>query len=300
MAKKSKSRSKSKDVPLHRSCGAMAAHMMLLERNPSFRAAQMRLEAATSRRRDSAADLSKSKIVTLRTVVNVVYKTDDQNISDAQIATQFKAMNKDFRATNSDKSGTPAPWKGLVTDSRLQFKLVKVTRTKTASNGFSFDDAVKKASTGGIAPYSPKTHVNFWVCALTGGLLGYAQFPGGPPSTDGVVINYKAFGTNGTAEGPFNKGRTATHEVGHYFNLRHIWADTPDCGGSDMVADTPNAAGPNFGMPGFPHVTCNNGPNGDMFVNYMDYTDDAGMFMFTAQQVLRMRSALETLRSGLL
>jgi Pregnancy-associated plasma protein-A len=300
MAKKSKSRSKSKDVPLHRSCGAMAAHMMLLERNPSFRAAQMRLEAATSRRRDSAADLSKSKIVTLRTVVNVVYKTDDQNISDAQIATQFKAMNKDFRATNSDKSGTPAPWKGLVTDSRLQFKLVKVTRTKTASNGFSFDDAVKKASTGGIAPYSPKTHVNFWVCALTGGLLGYAQFPGGPPSTDGVVINYQAFGTNGTAQSPFNKGRTATHEVGHYFNLRHIWADTPDCSGSDMVADTPNAAGPNFGTPAFPHVTCNNGPNGDMFVNYMDYTDDAGMFMFTAQQVLRMRAALETQRSGLL
>jgi Pregnancy-associated plasma protein-A len=300
MAKKSKSRSKSKDVPLHRSCGAMAAHMMLLERSPSFRAAQMRLEAATSRRRDSAADLSKSKIVTLKTVVNVVYKTDDQNISDAQIASQFKAMNKDFRATNPDKSGTPAPWKGLVTDSRIQFKLVKVTRTKTASNGFTFDDAVKKASTGGIAPFSPTTHVNFWVCALTGGLLGYAQFPGGPPSTDGVVINYQAFGTNGTAQSPFNRGRTATHEVGHYFNLRHIWADTPDCSGSDMVADTPNAAGPNFGTPAFPHVTCNNGPNGDMFVNYMDYTDDAGMFMFTAQQVLRMRAALETQRSGLL
>jgi len=299
MAKKSKSKSKTKDVPLHRSCGAVAAHMMLLERYPAFRAAQMRLEAATSRRRDSAADLAKSKIVTLKTVVNVVYKTDAQNISDAQIASQFRAMNKDFRATNPDKSGTPAPWKGLVTDSRIQFKLVKITRTKTAANGFTFDDAVKKASTGGIAPFSPATHVNFWVCALTGGLLGYAQFPGGPPATDGVVINYQAFGTNGTAQAPFNKGRTATHEVGHYFNLRHIWADTPDCSGSDMVADTPNAAGPNFGKPAFPHVTCNNGPNGDMFVNYMDYTDDAGMFMFTAQQVLRMRAALETLRSGL-
>jgi len=298
MAKKSKARSK--DVPLHRSCGAVAAHMMLLERNPSFRPAQMRLEAATARRRDSAADLSKSKIVTLKTVVNVVYKGEDQNISDAQIASQFKAMNKDFRATNPDKASTPAPWKGLISDTRIQFKLVKVTRTKTASNGFTFDDAVKKASTGGIAPFSPKTHVNFWVCALTGGLLGYAQFPGGPPATDGVVINFQAFGTNGTAQAPFNKGRTATHEVGHYFNLRHIWADTPDCGGSDMVADTPNAAGPNFGMPAFPHVTCNNGPNGDMFVNYMDYTDDAGMFMFTAQQVLRMRTALETQRAGLL
>jgi len=300
MAKKSKSRATSGDVPLHRSCGAMAAHMMMLERYPSMRAAQMRLEAATSRRRDSPADLSKSKIVTIKTVVNVVYRADEQNISDAQIASQFTAMNKDFRATNPDRSGTPAPWKGLITDSRVQFKLVKITRTKTASTGFTVDDAVKKASTGGIAPFSPATHVNFWVCALKGGLLGYAQFPGGPSSTDGVVINYQAFGTNGTAAAPFNKGRTATHEVGHYFNLRHIWADTPDCGGSDMVADTPNAAGPNYGVPKFPHVTCNNGPNGDMFVNYMDYSDDSAMFMFTAQQVLRMRAALETIRSGLL
>ena len=73
-----------------------------------------------------------------------------------------------------------------------------------------------------------------WVCALAGGLLGYAQFPGGPLETDGVVINYQAFGTTGTAQAPFNKGRTATHEVGHYLNLRHIWGDTPDCSGSDI------------------------------------------------------------------
>ena len=164
----------------------------------------------------------------------------------------------------------------------------------------TFDDKVKKPATGGIAPFQPDTHLNLWVCPLTGGLLGYAQFPGGPPATDGVVINVSAFGTIGTAQAPFAKGRTATHEIGHYFNLRHIWGDTPDCSGSDMVADTPNCAGPNTGMPVFPVVTCNNGPNGDMFMNYMDYTDDAGMFMFTAQQVLRMRAALETSRAGLM
>ncbi|PWT79397.1 MAG: zinc metalloprotease [Blastocatellia bacterium] len=274
--------------------------MMLLERFPAFRASQMRLENLTARRRDSPMDLEASKIVTVKTVVNVVYKTDEQNISDAQINSQFTAMNKDFRATNPDKAQTPTAWKGLVSDTRIQFKLVKVTRTKTAQGGFTFDDKVKKVSTGGIAPYQPKTHLNLWVCALTGGLLGYAQFPGGPSATDGVVINYLAFGTIGTAQTPFNKGRTATHEIGHYFNLHHIWADTPDCSGSDLVADTPNCAGPNFGTPTFPHVTCNNGPNGDMFVNYMDYTDDAGMFMFTTQQVLRMRTALEAQRSGLM
>jgi hypothetical protein len=292
-------RSKASPPKLHRSCGAMAAHMMLLEKYPSFRASQMRLEGATSRRHDTGVELKKAKVVTIKTVVNVVYKTDAQNISDGQIKSQIAAMNKDFRATNPDKSGTPTPWKGLVSDARMEFKLAKVTRTKTTKNGFSFDDGVKKASTGGIAPVNPKTHLNLWVCPLTGGLLGYAQFPGGPAATDGVVINVQAFGTSGTAQAPFNKGRTVTHEVGHYFNLRHIWGDTPDCSGSDMVADTPNCAGPNFDMPTFPRVTCNNGPNGDMFVNYMDYTDDAGMFMFTTHQVLRMRTALETARSGL-
>jgi hypothetical protein len=300
MAKKRQRQKRARGPQLRRSCGAMAAHMILLEKYPSFRASQMRLEGVTARRRDAAINLKESKLVTVKTIVNVVYKTDEQNISDAQIKSQFKAMNKDFRATNPDKSRTPAPWHGLVTDSRIQFKLVKITRTKTSADGFTFDDKVKKASTGGIAPFDPKTHLNLWLCALTGGLLGYAQFPGGPAATDGVVINYRAFGTSGTAEAPFNKGRTATHEVGHYFNLRHIWGDTPDCSGSDMVADTPNAAGPNFGMPTFPRVTCNNGPNGDMFVNYMDYTDDAGMFMFTTQQVLRMRTALETQRRGLM
>ena len=95
------------------------------------------------------------------------------------------------------------------------------------------------------------------------------------------------------------QGRTATHEIGHYLNLRHIWGDTPDCSGSDMVPDTPNCAGPNFGKPAFPVITCGNGPNGDMFCNYMDYTDDAAMFMLTMQQVLRMRATLETLRKGL-
>ena len=285
---------------LRRSCGAVANHMMLLELYPSFRASQTRLESATAKRRETDIDLKKAKLVTVKTVVNVVYRTDQQNISDAQIKSQIAALNKDYRATNPDRNQTPAPWKGLITDTRIAFKLVKVTRTKTTKSGFGFDDAVKKPSVGGVAPFNPRTHLNVWVCALTGGLLGYAQFPGGPASTDGVVINYQAFGTIGTAQAPFKKGRTATHEVGHYFNLHHIWADTADCSGSDMGPDTPNCAGPNFLSPSWPVVTCNNGPNGDMFMNYMDYTDDAAMFMFTAQQVLRIRTALQVARSGLM
>ena len=139
-----------------------------------------------------------------------------------------------------------------------------------------------------------------WVCQLAGGLLGCAQFPGGPAETDGVVILYTGFGTTGTAAPPFDRGRTATHEIGHWLNLFHIWGDDgTGCNGTDEVGDTPNAAGPNFGCPAFPHVTCSNGPDGDMFMNYMDYTDDTCMFMFTAGQVTRMQAALDGPRSSI-
>ena len=135
-------------------------------------------------------------------------------------------------------------------------------------------------------------YLNLWVCTLGGGLLGYAQFPGGPARTDGVVILNTAFGTTGTATTPFDLGRTATHEVGHWLNLRHIWGDRNDCGGTDFVTDTPNAQLPNYGKPTFPHISCNNAPNGDMFMDYMDYVDDAAMVMFTAGQVERMNATL--------
>ena len=289
-----------KKVPLRRACGAMAAHMMLLEKYPAFRMNLMKLEGATTKRREARFNLTDEAIVVIDTVVHVVYSNASENISDAQIASQIEALTKDYRATNPDRSKVPTPWGGLVTDTRMSFKLVDVTRTATKVSGFTTDDAVKSAAGGGIAPVDTKTHLNLWVCPLTAGLLGYAQFPGGPPATDGVVINTEAFGTSGTATAPFNLGRTATHEVGHYFNLRHIWGDTPDCSGGDGVADTPNCEGPNYGAPVWPSISCNNGPNGDMFVNYMDYVDDAAMFMFTAQQVLRMRTALETVRSGLI
>jgi hypothetical protein len=278
---------------IRRACGTMGAHMLLLERYPAFRTRQQRLENETTRRRALGFTAAELKLAKIKVVVNVVYKEPTQNISNAQINSQIKALNLDFRAKNSDKKKTPGVWSGLVADSQVEFVLYKVTRTQTTQSSFGADDTVKRASTGGVAPLNPSRYLNLWVCALGDGLLGYAQFPGGPKSTDGVVINYRAFGTTGTAQAPFNKGRTATHEVGHYFNLRHIWGDTEDCSGSDLVADTPNAAGPNFGKPAFPKVSCSNGPSGDMFVNYMDYVDDAAMFMFTPQQVARMRTALD-------
>lgn len=160
---------------------------------------------------------------------------------------------------------------------------------------------MKFSETGGADTWDTRRYLNMWVCGLGGGLLGYAQFPGGPAATDGVVINTTAFGRQGTAEPPFDLGRTCVHEIGHYLNLAHIWGETrwPTCSDSDYVTDTPNQYGPNGGKPEFPSVSCGNEPHGDLFVNFMDYVDDDTMVMFTKGQVARMHAALETERSQL-
>jgi len=281
----------------------MSVHHRLLELDPNFRMRQAQLENATAMRMSlGVRAMRKAAPITIPVVVHVVYKTPAENISAAQIKSQIKVLNKDYRAKNADKSKVPPVWKGLVADVGILFTLASkdpkgkpttgITRTKTTRASFDTDDSVKSSATGGVNAWPADRYLNIWVCTLANGILGYAQFPGGPKKTDGVVILNTAFGTVGTAGAPFNRGRTTTHEVGHWLNLRHIWADTEDCSGTDFVADTPNAAGPNYGKPKFPHVTCNNGPNGDMFMNYMDYVDDDAMFMFTTQQVVRMQSAM--------
>ncbi len=179
-----------------------------------------------------------------------------------------------------------------------------ITYTETVADAFSDrGDKVKFKAKGGANAWNTKKYLNIWVCTLetgpTGQLLGYAQFPGGPSKTDGVVILNSAFGTTGSAKAPFNLGRTTTHEVGHFLNLRHIWGDDEDCLGKDFVDDTPNCETANTGKPTFPHISCNNGPNGDMFMNYMDYTDDDSLFMFTPAQVARMMATLEGPRKSL-
>jgi hypothetical protein len=284
---------------IRRACGAMEVHYRLLERDPGFRGRQAALEQQVARRRMMGFKLAELPIMRIPVVVHVVYNEDRDNISDAQIESQIKALNLDFRAENPDRRDAPEAWKGMVADPRVEFRLKKTTRTRTTRTAFGADDSVKSSSDGGVDAEDPAAFLNLWVCNLGDRLLGYAQFPGGPKDTDGVVITTAAFGTTGTARAPFNKGRTATHEIGHYLNLRHIWGDTEDCSGTDFVPDTPNAAGPNYGKPTFPSVTCNNGPNGDMFMNYMDYVDDVAMFMFTPQQVARMRTTLDGPRRSL-
>ena len=302
--------SPSEEPPRRRSCAQMVVHELLVETQPEYRERRLEAEELTRESINTGeAQRIVAKLVTIPVVVHVVLRDRSPNVTDAQIKGQIDSLNRDFRARNRDKTKVPAVWKGLVVDSKIQFALAKkdprgrpttgITRTATTVAAFGPDDSVKSRSTGGVNPWPADRYLNMWVCRLGGGLLGYAQFPGGPSETDGVVIRNTAFGTTGTAEPPFNLGRTGTHEVGHFLNLYHIWGLYDDCTGGDMVSDTPNAAGPNYGEPGFPQVSCNNGPNGDMFMNFMDYVDDRVMCMFTAQQVARMMATLDGPRSAL-
>ena len=218
-------------------------------------------------------------------VVNVLYRTAAENISLAQIQSQIDILNQDFNATNSDYNQVPTLFSGVKANVGITFVLDQVIRKATTKTSWGTRDAMKKAN-GGIAPTSPTTKLNFWVCTIGGGILGYAQFPGGSSSTDGVVCDSRYVGNSGTATAPFDKGRTATHEVGHWMNLRHIWGDAT-CG-SDLVADTPTHNTANYGIPTYPsYSTCSGNPV-EMTMNYMDYTDDAGMYMFSLGQKSRM------------
>lgn len=250
-------------------------------------------------------------VINIPVVVHVVYKTAAQNISDAQILSQISILNQDFRKLNSDVSGVPSVFQSYVADCQINFCMASrtptgaatngITRTQTTKTSFSTNDYVKYSSRGGKDAWDRNKYLNIWVCNLSGGVLGYAQFPGGAAATDGVVIGYKYIGNTGQATYPFNKGRTATHEIGHWLNLRHIWGDDGTaCTGSDLVSDTPNQSNENYGCPSFPQISCSNSPNGEMFMNYMDYTDDRCMYMFTTGQSGRMTALLNGTRASLL
>ncbi|MFD3842750.1 zinc metalloprotease [Streptomyces sp. NPDC058642] len=303
-------------TPAHRVCGTMPVHRRLLTEDPSYAMARDAVENRAFAFEEGLETPARVGVTVIPVVVHVVHHAPEQDIGDDQIVSQIDVLNQDYRMLNPDVSKVPAVWQPLAADCRVEFRLASqdpdglptsgITRTRTETDTFGMDDAIKFTAAGGQDAWPADQYLNFWVAPrledpTVGEILGYAQFPGGPAATDGVVIAHPFVGTTGTARAPFDLGRTATHEVGHWLNLFHIWGDDGQgCSGSDFVADTPNAGGPNFGTPTFPHVTCNNAPDGDMFVNYMDYTDDAGMFMFTHGQVARMDATLEGPRSSFL
>jgi hypothetical protein len=275
-----------------RSCAAEEVLKAQMAEDPSLRITMDQIETFT-KKAISMGELSRlvNGVIEIPVVVNVLYNTAAENISDAQIQSQIDVLNADFNNTNSDLRKVPAIYTSSIGKVGVRFVLENVVRKFTDKTSWGANDAMKRSNRGGIDATDPAHNLNMWVCNLGSGLLGYAQFPGGKPATDGVVVLYSAFGSRalyrrGTYISYYDLGRTATHEVGHWMNLRHIWGDDgTSCTGSDLVDDTPNQAGYNFGCPAFPTVTCNN--NGDMSMNYMDYTDDQCMYMFSNGQSQR-------------
>ena len=265
-----------------RNCGTMEALEAEIQADPK-RAA--RLQALEEFTRKFEAPAGEKALITIPVVVHVVYRTSQENISLSQIQSQLQVLNDDFRRLNADRDNT---W-GQASDTEIEFCLATVDpsggatdgviRKSTTVSSHGTDNSIKFDSQGGSSAWPAADYMNMWVGNIGGGILGYAQFPGGQAATDGVVMDYRYSGTTGTATAPFDKGRTATHEVGHYLNLRHIWGDG-GCGASDFVNDTPDSDGPNYGC-AVGNVACS---STDMVQNYMDYSDDACMNLFTLGQ----------------
>ena len=255
--------------------------------------------------------LQQRAVVTIPVVVHVVWNKNEENIPDAQIYSQIEVLNKDFRAANTEIPGIPTVFKNLVADVEFEFCLATkapngsptngITRTFTNNSvGIGGTVNIHYTSMGGRNAWDPLKYLNIWVAKFAGGVGVAASFPGtGPIAEDGVQIDYRHFGNINT-EPPYHLGRTCTHEIGHYFNLEHVWGPsiTSCCNDDDFVADTPNACETYLGQcPTHPVVSCT---QPDMFMNYMFYTDDACMGMFTLGQKARMWAALNAFRPGLL
>ena len=273
-----------------RSCASQEVLEAQLKADPTLAIRMNQIEAFTQNSMTNGR-LVNGK-VEIPVIVNVLYKTAAENISDAQIQTQINVLNQDFNATNPDFSSVPTLFSGVAANIGITFVLEKINRKATTKTSWGTRDAMKKTKQGGLDPTSPTTKLNLWACTIGGGILGYAQFPGGSTATDGVVIDSKYFGLSGTASYPYNLGRTATHEVGHWMNLRHIWGDAT-CG-SDLVNDTPTHNTANYGVPTYPHLSTCTGTPVEMTMNYMDYTDDRGMYMFSNGQKTRMAAIFVT------
>jgi hypothetical protein len=234
-------------------------------------------------------------------------------ITDAQVQAQLDVLNKDFGGMNSDSVMLPAVFKPLFGKSQIQFKLAKRTPDNEPTNGIvrtitttplygTLDKSLKYSKLGGDDSWDSNRYFNVWLTNLAGGfILGYSTFPGtSPPAEEGVVIHYTTLPADSLTK--YNRGRTLTHETGHFFYLYHIWGDENGCTGTDFVDDTPNQGSFSGNCPGGAIITdgCSPFSPGILYENYMDYTDDACMCLFTKGQDTRMETALTSFHPGYL
>lgn len=231
--------------------------------------------------------------LTIPVVVHIIYHKDDENINDERVYNQIAVLNDCFRRLNSDTVNTPARFRALAADCEIEFELAKSDPRKRATTGivrkyspvtqWDADDNIKYSAQTGDDAWDSRYYLNIWVCNLRHA-SGYSSFPGGPAEKDGIVLSYNVFGTNGNAG--YEGGKTAVHETGHWLGLRHIWGDSY-CG-DDWVNDTPKQGNFTTGCPSGIRISCSNGPDGDMYMNYMDISSDACTNLFTKGQKERM------------
>lgn len=298
-------------------CGADDYYQRQMASNPAFTENQKRIEKLTkefiqkSRFKKGNSNLITTPIVTIPVVVHVLWNQPIEKISIQQIQSQIDVLNKDFQLLNADTVNTPEPFKPFRANCQVAFCLAKRDPNGYATNGIVYkqtqkswfyepiDDAMFSALDGDDI-WDRDQYLNIWVVPALRRfdlqyIRGYAHFPGGSPETDGVVIQHNEFGVVEAGGTAYAHGRTATHEVGHWLNLKHIWGIAPifDCLDSDYVDDTPNQDGPNYNCNTFPHYSCSGQPHGDMFMNYMDYSEDECLNMFTLGQKERMLAVFE-------
>ncbi len=313
-------------------CYTHEAMMAQEEKTPGYLAS---VNEAFERAKHTGSQ-DRSEVLTIPVVVHIVYNTAAENLADSVIFNQIATLNEDYRRLNADADNLRDTFNTIVGDTFIEFQLASVdpdgnpttgiTRTNSDITSFfslalSPAEGVKQTAEGGIDAWDPSRYLNIWVCDMsvfeTVFLLGYATPPSGLPHwpegatdglADGVVIQYQAFGSNNpnpliAGGGAIDvRGRTATHEVGHYLGLRHIWGDG-DCAEQDGVDDTPNAVDQS-GSCALEANTCVDDIAGlgdlpDMVENYMDYSPETCQNSFTLGQVAIMRGVLEVQRIDL-
>ncbi|MFV8225186.1 zinc metalloprotease [Christiangramia aquimixticola] len=268
-------------------CGTMGVLEENIAKNPELIQSMEAVEAHTKMaiKHGMTKRLAADGKIEIPVVFHVIYNKSSENIPLGQLEDQIVALNEDFSLNNPGRNSIPSEFSSVEANIGVRFVLEDVIRVKTKKRRWRPDDSMKFSSSGGSDVVNPQEFLNIWVVGNMpyrgGNILGYAQFPGGSWSTDGVVMDHRFTGTT-----QYSTGRTATHEVGHWLNLRHIWGDG-GCGATDYVDDTPDSDAPSRGCPSYPTVNCG---TADMTMNFMDYSDDPCLNMFTEGQKVRMLS----------
>lgn len=279
-------------------CGSDVVRQKFLSENPDAAQRMMQIENNTAEfiEQKKMGKVLPDGSVEIPVIFNVLYTNSTNNVSDARINSQIDVLNKAFASTHANVSNIPSAFQPVnAGDTKIKFRLAQINRKSTTTSNWAPNDNMKRSSTGGINATDPTKYLNIWVVNYmpyqTGYVLGYATFPESAGLwNDGVVMMDEYVGEGGPVA-THNKGRVTVHEVGHYLNLRHIWGDT-NCG-NDFVDDTPQQITNHRGVPSYPKMeTCGGVSRSTMFMNYMDYSDETTLFMFTKKQNDRMQASI--------